>query len=354
MRFSNLPTGKHSFRALERKKAWGNGGESAGFEASGDVLLTEGESKELELRVDARGQLGVTILESGLPLAGALVKLFPEDGDTDGESWYFGSSGSEDPRSKISDHLGRAKFTGIKVGRYTLKVSHANRRMVTSREVIISTEPDSLLIELGLATIEGTVVDPAGEPIEGVRIRVYSKDSRDRSGDMTDYRVRITEDEDGDTDWDFSQVKEWAISTDREGRYKLRGVTSGTQLVVNASDSHVVGKSETAGPLGSDEFLSPLDFVLDRAGVLVLEHASLRGDSRKLKVAMKRLVADPEGEPLEIRNRTLRSWRSRTTISSLREGRWQVSVSPSQGKQTLFEREVFISVGERTEVTVRL
>lgn len=347
--FSNLPKGKHSFNVLEKLNPWGRGGESAGFEAKGDVYLDEGEESELELRVEARGGLTATILESGMPLAGALVKVSPVDGGNNDNGWFWGG-GQEDPRTKVSDHAGNVKFQGLKVGRYMLKVSHAERRMVVAQEVLISTEPDHVTLDLGLAIIEGRVIDPAGEPIEHVSITVYPKDGQNQFDDMNDYRIRITEDEDGDADWDVDQVKKWSISTDRDGRFVLRGVAPEVVLRVHASHSYVVGSSREVGPLGSEEYVTPFDFVLERAGALRVDVPNVDRQSRgKMRIKLIRMQGDEEKEN---RSTRLRSWRSYTTLNSLHPGTWKLTLTRDGQEEPLVQREINIRVAETTRLTL--
>jgi len=353
--FENLPKGKHDFNVLERLNPWGGGGESAGFEAKGDVYLDEGESEELELRVEARGGLVVSVLESGMPLVGALVKVSPVDDDSADRGWWW-TGGQEDPRSKISDHTGLVKFAGIKVGRYHLKVSHADRRMVVRREVMISTDVDHMTVDVGLCVIEGRVTDPEGDPLKNISMVVYAKDQQDRWAAMNDYRVRIVEDEDGDADWDVDQVKQWSIQTDGEGRYALRGVAPECLLVVQASHQYVVGDSREVGPLGSEEYLTPFDFALERAGALRVDLPGTdRKERGKLRLKLTRIEGEgEEAEEKEERNVRMRSWRTYTTISSLRPGRWRIDLTRQDQTEPLVQREVTIRVNETERQTIQL
>lgn len=347
--FSNLPEGQHAFHVLEKRNAWGGGGESAGFEAEGDVFLKEGAEAELELRVTARGGLAATVLESGLPLAGALVKISPLEGGAQDNMWFFGG-GQEDPRTKVSDHAGRVLFKGIKVGRYDLRVSHPERRMVVTREVLVMAEPDDLMLDVGLAVIEGRIVDREGQPIEGVSVTVSEKDSRGRDYDMNDYRVRITEDEDGDAEWNVDQVKQWAIRSDAEGRYLLRGVTPECLLSVNVSHDHVVGDNREVGPLGSDEYVAPFDFVLDRAGVLRIDTPGIDRQQRsRLRVQLVRMEGEVEKET---RSTRLRSWRTYATVNSLRPGTWRLKLTQDNDPEPLLEQEVLIEIEKTNRVTL--
>lgn len=346
--FLNLPEGKHEFRALEKLNPWGGGGESAGFEASDDLFLSEGEEAVVELRVESRGGLLATVTESGQPLKGALVKVQPVD-STGNDNWWFGQR--EDPRTQVSDHAGRVKFSGLKVGQYWLRVSHSDRRMISVREVRIAKEPDDIVIALGVATIEGQAMDPDREPISGVAINVYAKDNQLLNEDMNDYRVRITEDEDGDADWSYDEVKPGSIRTDREGRFLLRGVASDTVLVVRCYDRYVVGKTVEIGPLGGDEYYAPLDFVMERAGVLRVNIVGVSRQERdKYTLTMQRMV---DGEEKEKRNERFRSWRSSLTINSLRPGTWKLSLRHKSQPDVLVEQEVNVRVGQTERATLR-
>lgn len=349
--FTNLPKGKHGFTVLEKRNMWGGGGEDAGFEAKGDVFLSEGETKELDLRVESRGGLNVVLLEVGEPLAGALVKIKPVDAKAANNSWWFGP-GQQDPRTQISDHAGSVKFKGIKVGRYLLRVSHADRRMVISREVYLTVDPDELRMELGLATVDGRVVDPAGEPIAGMPVTVYSAENRGRDNDMNDYSVRITEDEDGDADWNMDSVKQWSIRTDEEGRFVLRGVAPGERLTVSVRNSYVIGKSKELGPLGDQEYVSPFEFVLERAGALRLEVPGIdRRERSKYRLVLTRMEGEEEKETREER---MRSWRSNLSVQSMRPGRWRIRLFHKDLEAALVERFVDVRIQETERITLRL
>ena len=349
--FEDLEEGKHSFKALETREAWG-GGESAGPEE--ELFVALGESRELILKVAARGGYRATIFEGGEPLAGALAKLTPLEGDRGGGGWW-GGAGQEDPRTKVSDHVGRVSFSQLKVGRYKLRVSHPDRRMAVEREVSVVREPTDELLDIGLACIAGRVVDLDGEPIAGVDVLVQ-QEGIDEYGDG-DYRVRITADAEGDAEWNYNEVRKWSITTDERGEYLLRGVRPECRLELRMSDKFVVGETRKLRPLGADEFRSGEDFVLPRAGTLRVNVAGLDGQDRaRLRVHLSRTIEGAGGEPstTHTRSASIRSWRPRTTISSLLPGTWHLKLTVSGQQEPLDERDVEIVAREQASVTIRL
>jgi hypothetical protein len=351
--FEDLAEGKHSFKALEKRDDWG-GGESAGPEAEEELFLPLGEDRELVLTVAARGGYRATLLEGGQPLAGALAKLTPIDGGSGGGGWWGGGA-QEDPRTKVSDHAGRLKFAQLKVGRYTLRVSHPDRRMAVEREVAVVREPTEVVLDIGLASIAGRVVDTEGEPIQGVDV-VIQQEGQDEYGDG-DYRVRITEDAEGDADWNYNEVSKWSIKTDERGEYLLRGVRPECRLELRLNDSYVVGENRKLPPLGAVEFRSGEDFVLERAGTLRVEAKGMDRDSRaRLRVTLSRSFEGGEegGGRAETKSTSIRSWRPRTTISSLLPGTWRLKVVMDGRDEPIEERDVEIIAREQTRVTVQL
>lgn len=352
--FTNLAKGKHTFKALEKKNVWGGGGESAGHEAQDDVYLDLGESKELVLRVAARGGYEATLLQSGVPLSGALAKLTPLEGDGNENMFWIGGR-QEDPRSRVSDHAGRVRFKGLKVGRYDLKISHPERRMSLHREVLIEREPRPEVIELGLATIEGRVTDRNGDPLRGVDVTVQEVGDHDWDGG--DYRVRITEDDEGDAEWNYDEVKPWTIETDENGEYRLRGVRPEVELQMYFSDRYVVGGNRELHPLGPDEYLSGVDMQLERAGALRVELAGLaRTDRRRVRLLLEREVDRGEGqEPgKESRSTSIRSWRPTRTVNSLRAGVWTLKLTVDGASEPFHESQVVVRESETARVQARL
>ncbi|MCB9915355.1 MAG: carboxypeptidase regulatory-like domain-containing protein [Planctomycetes bacterium] len=353
--FANLTEGRHEFQALEKKNAWGGGGETSGREAEGEVYLAKGEEKELELRVAARGGYDATLLEAGLPLSGALAQLTSLDSDQAGNGWYWGGEGQEDPRTRISDHTGRVRFQGLKVGRYDLKISHPERRMSIHREVHVTREPRPEVLDLGLAVIEGRVLDPQGEPISGVDIQV--QEIGDNDWDGGDYRVRISEDAEGDANWEYEEVKPWSIHTGEDGAYRLRGVRPDVKLQVGLSDRYVVGESRELGPLGRDEYRAGEDFTLERAGAVRVDFSGLVNDNRRrTQVQLVRDVPQGEGvEPRREQHRTsVRPWRPRADFSSVRAGTWTLRVTIDGQEEPLYEGQVEVRVRETQRVRVNL
>ncbi len=352
--FKKLGKGKHTFQVLEKRNNWGGGGESAGHEAEGEVYLDLGEEAELVLRVAARGGYIATLLESGEPLAGALAKLTPVEGGSKRNGWWF-SAGQEDPRSRISDHSGRVHFKQLKVGRYNLKVTHPDRRMSIQREILVQREPIEEILDLGLATIEGRVTDQDGEPIRRVSITIQEKD---RDGDYSsgDYRVRITEDAEGDADWDYDQVSQWSIKTDENGEYVLRGVRPECALRMHLSNTYVVPVARELQPLGAVEYLTGIDFVMERAGALRVEVQGYSDSSRRLNLVLEREKPAVEGqEPtVESRSTNLRSWRPSTTIRSVRAGTWRLKLFVDKAQEPILERDVEVQISETTHVTLQL
>ena len=336
--FDDLEAGRHRFRAVERRNPWGGRGASAGHEAEDELFLEEGGTAELELQVATRGGFRARILESGSPLAGGLARLSPIGDGEERDNFFFFGGVQEDPLTRVSDHAGRVSFAHLKVGSYELRISHPERRMTITREVEVVPEPIEQILEIGSAVIAGRILDPEGQPIAGVSISVSAASQR-RSYDGGDYRVRITEDAEGDADWDVEQVKKWSIESDENGEYALRGVLPGVELSVHSSHRFVQGKTRQAGPLGTDEYLADFDFLLEPAGALRVKVPNLdRRDSRRVEVRVDRIGED--GKRRNRRTQRVRGWRPEVTLNSLPPGRWKVQLFVDRAKEALREVEV--------------
>lgn len=345
--FRDLTLGSHSFEVIEptsnfpgRNRASATVSMASGMVSKEEVFLKPGEHAQIDLRVAARGGYRATILVAGEPLVGALARVAPIEAEENGERWWY-SGGGEDPHSCISDHLGNISFEKLKVGRYTLMISHPERRMSVLREVLVEPAPSGAVIEIGSASVEGRITDRAGRPVTGVRVIV--RDGRDQGSSHSDYRVRIVEDADGDADWGYEEVSQATPRSNKNGEYHLRSVRPDCALSVSLSHKYVVGERRDLAPLTADEYKSGVDFVVDRAGVLTVQ---VRGMSRNqfsaAYVSLKLVIPGAEGKEPQShsRSRRVRHWRSRTTLNSLPVGKWQLTVRANRSAEPYFEAEV--------------
>lgn len=343
LRFENLAEGRHRFTAVERPDPWGEP-EPAGPGASEEVVVRHGAELVIELRVPIRGGLGVTILEGGRPLAGALVKLEPMEEEED-QSWWWG--GQEDPRTRISDHAGRARFSGLEVGAWWLRVSHPARRMVAAREVRVERVARELTIELGVATIEARLVDGEGEPVEGVDVRVVSAGDERLDRVMNDYRMRLSEDQDGHPSYDYEEVAPPRVRSDDGGRFRLRGVAPEVPLRVQLSGTYVVRREVEVGPLGPDERWGPEEIQVERAGAL---RVRLEGVDRERLGSYRARLRRGDGA---VQERRFRNWRGEARFDSLPPGPWTLELHEKGILEPLDSREVEVRAARTERVALR-
>ncbi len=343
LRFENLAEGRHRFTAVERPDPWGEP-DPAGPGATEEVVVRHGAELDIELRVPIRGGLGVTILEGGRPLAGALVKLEPVDEEA-GQAWWWG--GQEDPRSRISDHAGRARFSGLEVGAWWLLVSHPARRMVAAREVRVERSPRELRIELGVATIEARLVDAEGEPVEGVDVRVVTAGDERLDRVMNDYRMRLSEDQDGYPSYDYEEVAPPRVRSDDEGRFRLRGVAPEVPLRVQLTGTYVVRREVEVGPLGPDERWGPEEIQVERAGAL---RVRLEGVDRERLGSYRARLRGADGA---VEERRFRSWRGEARFDSLPPGPWTLELHEKGIEEPLDTREVEVRAARTERVALR-
>lgn len=343
--FENLRPGSHLFRAQDGGRRSGQGGGGWALKEEARVVLASGESVEVELVLARRGGLRAILLEAGEPLVGALaVLLDPEGGGRERQDFGVGP----EPRRTVSDRAGRISFQGLPAGPQILHVAHPQRLMQRSFEVELVPDPAELRIDLGLAIVEGRVLDEAGAPLPRIVIDV-SPVARSADPNLGDFRVAITEDEAGEASYQTSELAERNVRTDADGRYALRGLRPDEALVVRASGRFVVVESRRIEPLGRDEVRSRVDFALAAAGCLDVALTNLPpGSSERYTLVLRRA-----GSRDRVAQR-VQANRPRHSFQSLRPGRWTIEVQASDGRTKLTELEVDVQALATQRVDVPL
>ena len=354
MTFTDMRPGRWTLWVQDQREAdlgWYRGPEQVRDDERDEVRVESGETVEVAFTVRPRGGARVRVTEGGEACVGALVQLQRIDPDGNGNMFWWGG-GMEDPLRRVTDHEGRAVFEALELGDYRATISHPERRMPRGFEVRVEPDPrDEQVFELGVTAIEGVVVDASGEPLPDLRVDVSIAE-----GDhlwANDYRIKVTQDEDGDTNTEWESVDQRSLRTDRDGRYRLDGVRPELPLVVHVRGTYVVPENHRLDPLMRDEVRVGVDFVLDRAGVLNVEVAGVnRGHRGALLRGALRRDEDagdvPPGATFETRSR----YRGARRISSLLPGTWDVALYGEDDETVIATAEVEVVVGERRGVTL--
>ncbi|MDP6410041.1 MAG: carboxypeptidase-like regulatory domain-containing protein [Planctomycetota bacterium] len=351
--FEELEPGAHTFTAMD---AASSGDDPFGLSAAGDwkpdsdaerrVEVGSGDDLRVTLRLPRRGSLRGVVLERGVPLTGARIQLMGID--EEGEAFFLAMMGSlnESPTVRLSSHEGRFLFEGFPAGRYALLVSHPERYHPLRFDVELTARGSERRIELGLATIEGRVVGEDGLPLANLAVRVGVISDQGRLP-AADFKMTLTPEEDGGTDYDYEMVNVDGTRTDLDGRFELRGVNPDQALRLTASGDFVLTQRRSLAPLQRDESLAHEDFTMKAAGCLrVRLVAGVAGD--RTRYAVKLIPA--RGKPLNMRQRP----GQKRTRRSLAPGMWRAEVHVKGSERPLVTLQVRVVAGETGDVALRL
>ncbi|MBL8862246.1 MAG: carboxypeptidase regulatory-like domain-containing protein [Planctomycetes bacterium] len=352
---SRLSPGTHAVRlaASDAPRIFGAGGgamrvalarsgssEAPPEEPWTEVVVQEGGQHETVLTAPERARVTGRVREGGRPLAGATVRLRAKGGD---DLDFLG----EGPRAD-TDGQGEYALENVAVGEYVLSVAHPGRAMAHELELRVRTGETRENVELPLSILEGRVVDEQGQGVAGLRVRAER-----RGGGGVSRREFVFAVDAGDGPVSFGGGGGGTVTTDAEGRYRLRGVSPDTDLVVTASGQGVQR-------VESEVVRVPVDGT--RAGV---DLVARQGAS--LEVLCRRPDGSP-ATPCEVRaelvDETDRDTKfeitrgdGRVRFQGLKPGRWRVTArplgtGPGDSTATPVEQTVELSVGTPGQITL--
>ena len=308
--------------------------------SSRTVEVVEGGQHELTLTAPLLGTLSGFVTEGRLPLAGADLVLLPAQGGRQGR--YGGVWGMSREFRALSGHDGRYRIEEEPCGEYNLMVTHPERYMAILFQVTIATGTTAFDVELPLTVIEGRVTDPEGRPREGVSIEVTS--AAGQGGGWGVGGMQLVENDQGEMRPDWSGWRR-RISTDRDGRYRVRGLPSGVELTVRSSGAYTTAGEISGLVLAPDEIVTDADLVVEAAGRLRVRLAgNLNGRYR----AVAKLVRGEESI-----TRQTGFWGTRPRVlDGMHVGRWTVTLR--QDGQVIVEREVEVLAEQDVEVVLEV
>ena len=353
--FEHLTPGAHEFRLSDVQ---GGGGFFMAFDDGSDdrdgwslLEVDEGGEHALTLHQAPRATLTGQVLEAGEPLAGATVALRPADDDSGmpglGNLVIPGMAG---PDSATTDGRGTFHIEGVEPGSFSLVVTHPSRVMPTSFEQVLVVGDNRRDVDLPVATIEGRVTDTDGAPLAGVDVEVVRASS---GGGPQAFATMMFVGSDGDTSVTVGGEAADPTVTDADGRYRLRGVETGVDLVVEASTKTSVPDRSGFLSLADGQVRTGVDLVLAPAGVIEVELLDL-GDGVFPMISIDRL-----GEGGEVVPGGTRGFAPGGTESfgGLETGRYRVGVElmgPSGDGSVVAPREVDVVAGQSTPVSFQL
>jgi len=192
------------------------------------ATVVEGEITALTLVAPNRVVVTGVVTENGQLLAGARVVLAPPEGPGSGlASLGLGPMGP----STETDGRGEFRFDAVTEGAYELRVSHPTRVMDERFDAEVEAVDTRFEMDLPVTLIEGRVLDPNGKAAAGVRVSAR----RPKAGGQQAVGVVIFGSSAGgaqviSSDADLTDP----VLTDEDGRYSLRGVAGGVELIVAA------------------------------------------------------------------------------------------------------------------------
>jgi hypothetical protein len=272
--FSRVSTGEHRFEA-----------KTASGQARGDVQVVHGNEYTLTLTVRARARLSGRITEGGQSLSGATLQLRCSDGQ---------------PYDARTNGQGEYTIPAVEVGSYGASILHPTRAMAFKSEVDVLGAESRFDVDLPVTIIEGRTLDEEGRPLAGVRVRV----TEDKGPDETTFLP--------------GQAR---VFSGPDGRFVLRGVRTGTEVVVRAeSPDHQLAQSAplTLAPGGAR---SGVDLTLAPGPLLVVSVSHV--DGAPASNCRVRLQDDAANSVTGITNAE-----GMVRFPGLKLGQWRIHVTP--------------------------
>ena len=174
---------------------------------------------------------------------------------------------------KIKTQSGEFSFDDVPIGDYLLTITHPSFATM-KHPVTVTTQGAVLSLEMSPgAEIQGLVLDPEGQPLEGVRVACFQGKSRRRS--LSD-------------------------KTDANGSYRVRNVPEGSYRLLFSHSEYVTQAREVA--VAGEESLRLDDVELPRGGTLEGEILFSNGRRPTLAVLLLEPHATGDTQTAVVRN----------------------------------------------------
>jgi len=325
VRFDHLAPGPHEFRLGEaggamaammmRMRERGEQAAEAGWQS---VAVADKATATLRLTKQPTATLRGFVRENGVPLAGARVTFREGPGAADereGPEAMFGGmmenfgGGNTGPRNGKTDDQGAYQLKELPEGEHRLQITHKGRAMPARAAIVLRNGENVFDVELDMTTVRGVVLDPAGKPVDGARVRV-----RRPSGDGE--REQVGEAVEGMMSG-LNLGGGSSLKTDAAGVFELRGVDPDAELVVSATAKGFAPGSVKVTATRGTTTAAPELRLLAAGKVKV----TVAGDAT-FGAVTARFVG--EGDPVPPVMQMLR--RGKGTLDGLRPGTWEIEV----------------------------
>ncbi len=353
---THLEPGLHGFRlagdggarmfggggaAVVMSRSFGEDEQPAGGEPWVEIDVTEGGAHEVRLVAPERARVFGRVREGGRPLAGASVTLREKGGN---DMPFF----DQGPKAE-ADGLGEFALENVAAGDYVMVVSHTGRAMDHEVEVRVRAGENRQDVDLSLSIVEGRVTDSEGKPVAGIRIRA----ERVSGGEETVREFMFAIDS-GDGPVSFGSGGGGQVTTNAEGRYKLRGVQPDVDLVVVATGTGVQRTQSDKVKVPVDGTRSNVDLVLAKGATIEVTCRRPDGSpATPCEVRAELQETDDADSKVEITRGD-----GKARFQGLKPGRWRVSArdltADDEDGPAPAEQTVDVVVGPPHQVTLEV
>jgi hypothetical protein len=208
-------------------------------------------------------------------------------------------------------------------------------------------------VDLPLAVLEGRVTDEQGQPLAGIRVWPERWSSE---GPQRQRFTMIVMDDGGGSGGVIQAGQGGArpVLTDEDGRYSLRGVASGVELVVKAEgDSVQPGRSKPV-EVAADQVRDHVDLTLEAGGAIDVTAENPDGSPARMCFVQASWAGDSQAT-VQPKFSFIQS--GSTALKGLKPGPWKLTVrraGPGNNDDPGQERVVEVGVGETAEASFRL
>jgi len=319
-----------------------NGGDLTPEEPWTEVTVTEGGTHELVLQAPERARVVGRIKEGGRALAGATVRLRAKDGD--------GMPFFDDGAKAETDGSGEYALENVSVGEYVMSVTHPSRAMAHEAELRVGSGETRENVDLPLSILEGRVTNEEGKGVAGLRIRAEKQSGGD--GVVREFMFAM---DSGDGPVSFGGGGGGQVTTDSDGRYKLRGVLAETDLAVVATGQGIQRQQSEIVRVPVDSTRSGVDLVVSQGAGL--EVTCRRADGSPATPCEVRAEFQGEGDADTKFEITRGDGKAR--FQGLKPGSWRITArdlgtGPDERERAPTEQTVELEVGPTKTITMEV
>lgn len=365
LKFADLEPGTHSFKLGVRPAMFEFGGGAMMFATEGgeseeddqwvSIEVDRGDEEQVVLVRPTGSVLFGQVRESGVALIDASLSLRSKAQGGGPAMMEVGLAAllGGDALSSRSDAEGNYRIEQIEPGDYVLSVSHASRALPSQYDVTLGGSEQRFDIDLSSSVVEGRVLDAAGDPVEGAVVSARAIAEEAPAQAVAIRMVTTTSGGSGRAmtlGGDDTRAK-----TDADGRYRLRGLPTDSDLQVVVEppfgDLFLSSAESEIFQLEADEVRRDEDLNLPTGGAARVEVLDAGGNPANFCLVFSRPDNEEEGQPELVQSGFMER-------GGLEPGVWWFSVrglgtSPDPALQ-LEEQRVVIAPGEIAEVQLEL